>query len=103
MATHPPARIYMNIDPDAKEKATEVYEKLGMNLTTAITLFLNQSIREQALPFTPTLEPVKAHTLDDFTDDFVSGLKEAHTQAVNGEGTSTDQMRVEFADFKKAW
>lgn len=50
------SRINMRVDDNLKEQANEVYKALGMDLTTAITIFLKQSVREQAIPFRPTLE-----------------------------------------------
>ena len=42
-----------------KEEASHLFEALGMNLQTALELFLKQSLREQALPFQPSLVPQK--------------------------------------------
>ena len=50
------SRINMRVDDNLKEQANQVYKSLGMDLTTAITIFLKQSVREQAIPFKPSLE-----------------------------------------------
>ncbi|MGM0124033.1 DNA-damage-inducible protein J [Enterococcus sp. AZ194] len=49
-------RLNMIIDKELKEQAEELYLDLGMDLSTAITIFLKQSIREQQLPFIPSRE-----------------------------------------------
>lgn len=41
----------INLDPDLKKSAQELFSDLGLELTTTVTLFLKQSIREQAIPF----------------------------------------------------
>ena len=41
----------INIDEEIKKEAQELFKDLGMNLTTAINIFLKQAIREQGLPF----------------------------------------------------
>lgn len=41
----------IKIDPELKEQAQDLFESLGMNLTTAVNIFLRQSVREQAIPF----------------------------------------------------
>ena len=41
----------INIDEETKKKAQELFKDLGMNLTTAINIFLKQAIRERGLPF----------------------------------------------------
>ena len=43
--------INIRIDRSIKEEADNLFKDLGMNITTAINLFLKQSIRNQALPF----------------------------------------------------
>lgn len=53
------SRLNMRIDGELKEQAKEVYQDLGMDLTTAVTIFLKQSVREQRLPFQPSREPVE--------------------------------------------
>lgn len=41
----------INLDPELKKSAQELFADFGMDLTTAVTLFLKQSVREQAIPF----------------------------------------------------
>lgn len=39
------------IDEDTKEKSEELFAELGLDFSTAINLFLRQSIRENGIPF----------------------------------------------------
>ena len=41
----------INIDDTTKKEAQELFKDLGMNLTTAINIFLKQAIKEQKIPF----------------------------------------------------
>lgn len=41
----------MRIDPNLKEKANEVFDDLGLNMSTAVNMFLKAVVREQGLPF----------------------------------------------------
>ena len=41
----------IRIDPELKKAADEVFSDLGLNLTTAITLFLKVSVRYDGIPF----------------------------------------------------
>ncbi len=41
----------INLDASLKKSAQELFADLGMDLTTAVTLFLKQSLREQGIPF----------------------------------------------------
>lgn len=41
----------INLEPELKKRAQELFKDLGLDLTTAVTLFLSQAVREQAIPF----------------------------------------------------
>ncbi len=46
----------ISIDPALKEKSIELFSEFGLDLSTAISLFLQQSVREQRIPFEIRLE-----------------------------------------------
>lgn len=55
----------IKIDPVLKREAQELFESFGLSLSSAINMFLRQSVREQAIPFRvgnppPNLETIKA-------------------------------------------
>lgn len=41
----------IKIDPELKREAQALFEGLGLNLSTAVNIFLRQAVREQAIPF----------------------------------------------------
>jgi len=41
----------IKIDAKTKKEAQELFKDLGINLTTAVNIFLKQAVREQGLPF----------------------------------------------------
>jgi DNA-damage-inducible protein J len=41
----------MRVDENLKSQADELFSDLGMNMTTAVTIFLKQALREQGIPF----------------------------------------------------
>ncbi|MBQ7902056.1 MAG: type II toxin-antitoxin system RelB/DinJ family antitoxin [Clostridia bacterium] len=47
------ANTSMNIrmDAEVKKQAEALFSEIGMNMTTAINIFLKQSIRENGIPF----------------------------------------------------
>ena len=49
----------MNIrmDSDVKRQAKELFAQFGLDMTTAINMFLRQSIRQQGIPFALQLDP----------------------------------------------
>jgi DNA-damage-inducible protein J len=45
------AMIRARTEPDVKEKAEAIFEKLGLNATGAINLFYKQVILQKGIPF----------------------------------------------------
>ena len=45
------SRISMNIDEDIKRNAQRVFSEMGLDLSTAIELFLRTAVREERIPF----------------------------------------------------
>ena len=41
----------IKIDSDLKQQAQALFSDLGMNLTTAVNIFLKQAVRERSIPF----------------------------------------------------
>lgn len=55
----------IKIDPTLKQESQTLFESLGLNLSTAVNMFLRQAVREQAIPFRvgnpiPNAETIKA-------------------------------------------
>ncbi|EJD64957.1 RelB/DinJ family addiction module antitoxin [Scardovia wiggsiae F0424] len=48
------ARIQVRTTPELKEQATHLFESMGMDLGTAINMFLAETVTEERLPFQPT-------------------------------------------------
>lgn len=57
----------IKIEPELKQEAQQLFEELGMTLSTAINVFLRQAVREHAIPF-------RIH------DPFYSAQNQAHLQ-----------------------
>ncbi len=43
--------LCIRIDPELKDQADALFSDLGMSLTTAITVFFRQAVRENRIPF----------------------------------------------------
>ena len=48
------AQVNIRIDDELKSRADSIFEELGLNITTAITMFIRQTIREGGIPFEVT-------------------------------------------------
>lgn len=53
----------ISLDADVKAKAQELFADFGLDLSTAINIFLRQSIRENCIPFSIQREAPNADTL----------------------------------------
>ena len=53
----------VRMDSDIKKQCESLYSELGMTLTTAINIFLRQSIRVGGLPFEVKLERPNKETI----------------------------------------
>ena len=49
----------MNIrmNSEIKKQAQELFSQFGLDMTTAVNMFLRQAIRQQGIPFTLQLDP----------------------------------------------
>lgn len=72
-------RITVRVDEDLKQDAADLYAALGLDLSTAINIFLRKSVNEQALPFELSYK-VSPH------------VAQAIKEAENGETTSYDSV-----------
>jgi len=46
--------LNVRVDENIKEKASKTLAALGLDMSSAVKMFLHQVIEEQGLPFTPT-------------------------------------------------
>lgn len=54
--------LNIRTDAEVKHAAEQLFNELGLNLTTAVNLFLRQSIRAGGIPFDVTLNTPNAIT-----------------------------------------
>jgi len=48
------AQVNIRIDDDLKKRADGIFDELGLNMTTAFTMFIRQTIRQGGIPFEVT-------------------------------------------------
>lgn len=54
----------IRMDKELKKQAEDLFEDLGMNMTTAFNVFLRQAVREQRIPFSISRDIPNAQTLE---------------------------------------
>lgn len=78
MATNT-VNLSVRLDPELKREADELLSSLGMNMTTAINLFLRQTVRDQAIPFSISMNKIPNR-------DTLAAMLEANELAKSGNG-----------------
>jgi DNA-damage-inducible protein J len=58
------ATIAVRTDPEVKEQAQQIFKHLGLDMSTAINMFLHQTINMHGLPFQPSENPFERRVLD---------------------------------------
>jgi DNA-damage-inducible protein J len=51
------SNINIRVDSDVKAQAQHVFASLGLDMTTAVNIFLRQAVRKHGIPFPVTAEP----------------------------------------------
>lgn len=90
--------IQVRIDDELKLEATAIYEKLGIDLSTAVRMFLKRSVMENGIPFPMTLQK-------EYNPSYaMQAMKELNAEAFkNGvSDMSLDEINAEIADYRKS-
>ena len=69
------ANLQIRIDDDLRNKAQEIANSMGLDLASAVRMFLCQMVRENALPFRPSADPFYSETNMAFLRDSLAQLK----------------------------
>ena len=85
----------ISLDADLKKASQELYADLGMDLTTAVTIFLKQSLRVQGLPFIVTRENPNAETAAALNEYYEM---KAHPEKYNRYSSVHDAMNEVLGD-----
>lgn len=72
--------LNVRTDSEVKEAAEHIFEELGMNMTTAINIFLRRTIRENGIPFELKLDIPNEATAAAIAE----GRKLAYDKSVTG-------------------
>ena len=84
--------ITMRMDEDLKAQAEELFADLGLNMTSAFTIFVKQAIREQRIPFTISRDIPNAETMEAIEE--VKQMKQ--NPSIGKSYTDVDEMMKEL-------
>ena len=99
----------LRIDKNLKKDAEALFDSLGINMTTAINIFLRQSVRDQGIPFQISAKndykkvPAyrgKAAKYPDYEEYVAASLKEADMKVAEGtmKYYTADEIRAKLED-----
>ncbi len=78
--------LNIRTDKEVKAQAEKIFDALGLNMTTAINIFLRQTIRENGIPF-----EVKLKVPNKLTENAINeGRKIAFDESAKGYDNMTD-------------
>ena len=53
----PNTHIHVRIDDDTKKQAQQIFNDMGLDISTAVNIFIKQVIRNRSFPFLPSADP----------------------------------------------
>lgn len=96
--------VNLRVEKNLKHQAEELFSQLGLNMTTAINMFLKQSVREQRLPFQATtgiydrISPYtsNADSFDSYEEYISDKLKQSEIKLAEGKMSyySADEIKA---------
>ena len=84
-----------SLDPDLKKEASVLFSDLGMDLSTAVSVFLKQAVRVQGFPFVITRETPNADTIAALNEYY---LMKEHPEDYKDYSSFKDLMNEVLAD-----
>lgn len=82
------ANINIRMDEELKHNMESLCQELGINLTTAVTVFFKKAVRERGLPFQVSIDPFYSETNQ-------ARLREAAVRMNAGLGTEHELIEVD--------
>ncbi len=80
--------ITIRMDEDLKKQAEALFDDLGLNMTTAFTMFTKAAVRQQRIPFDISLDPF-------YSESNMAHLRRGIEALNSGKGTEHDIIEVD--------
>jgi DNA-damage-inducible protein J len=94
--------LSIRIDRGLKEEADMVFGALGMNLTTAITVFVRQAVRQRKIPFEISLDAADSERGVTMAEAIAASERIWQASVLNGTDRLTmDDIDAEIAAARK--
>ena len=86
--------VQIRVDEDLKNEATDIFERLGLDLPTAIRVFLKKSVEESGIPFNLKIDKNKKVSLKQGQKAFKQLRKEAKKNGL--QDMNLDEINAEI-------
>lgn len=77
------------MEPEIRDSAKALFSELGLDMTTAINLFLRTAVKEQAIPF-PIAATTSQKAEERFKSLIVADVKQSENEIAQGKAVSLD-------------
>ena len=88
------SQIAIRVDDELKKEATAIFNELGLDMTTAVKLFLKQSVLTRSIPFDVKLDSdyeielengdyIRTRSLDEYNEVTQNAFKESISKYKN--------------------
>ncbi|GFZ27374.1 type II toxin-antitoxin system RelB/DinJ family antitoxin [Lactobacillus corticis] len=97
-ATKKTASVFTRVTPELKNQAEDVLDKLQIPMSTALSMFLQQVVEQQGIPFELKLhrKPLDASKLS--KEQFDQKIQKGFDDFKNGDTYTVDQVRQALRD-----
>jgi len=85
--------VNIRMDEELKKNMEQTCQELGMNMTTAITIFAKKMTREKRIPFEVSIDPVYSDPF--YSESNLSHLRRGVEALDAGKGVEHDIIEVE--------
>lgn len=86
------SQIAVRVDDQLKKEATAIFNELGLDMSTAVKLFLKQSVLTKSIPFKLTLDEYSKEEVEQAKKDIQKLVK------LKSEGVKLDFSKQEDVD-----
>ena len=63
------SNVFARVEPELKEQAEAVLDEIGLEMSSAITLFLKQLVFQRGIPFLLTIPPTGPPAIDSMSNE----------------------------------
>ena len=91
------SNVYVRLEPSVKEQSEAILNQLGIPMSNAIALFLQQVILRRGMPFELKLPEQKPNSLGSLTDEqFNAVIEQGVAEYAAGKVCGADEMRAKM-------